>query len=419
MDKKNNALFLIILTSFLYLNSCTPIQQTQRTITPPPNWSVINKNENDFKKYFDNNLNTLEIIEGIWAMQEGGTWRNVYSGMTGNIPQSNSYRIAIVRDSTKQNYDFVAVVLESNYEFWKPGYVKAHFRKTAYDKVYEGLWYMADFSIEKRNYVVEENGLIKTTSTQYDPENKYIEITRETVYLKAYPPINKNIYSKSDSKLKTSGSGFLISTNGLVATNYHVVENADKIDVVFPEKGITKVATIRIKDSRNDIAILELTEFSFSSYFSQPIPFALNDANTIKVGEEVFTLGFPLGEMMGDKTRLSNGRINSLYGLQDDPRLFQISNPLQPGNSGGPLFNNKGELVGLVVSSLNAKYFYENVGIIPQNVNFAIKSIYLQNLISMMPEGDNILKRKNLVKQGKMEEQIEQLNPFIVQIKVY
>lgn len=419
MNKKNKALFLIILTSFLYLNSCTPIKQTQRTITPPPNWPVINKNENDFKKYFDDNLNTLEPIEGIWSTQEGGTWRNVYSGMSGNIPQSNSYRIAIIGDSTKPNYEFVAVVLESNYDFWKPGYVKAYFRKTAYDKVYEGLWYMADFSIEKRNYAVEESGLIKTTSTQYDPKNQYIELTRETIYIKAYPPINKNIYSKSDNKLKTSGSGFLLSTNGLIVTNYHVVENADKIDVVFPEKGLTKSATIRIKDSKNDIAILELSDFSFSSYFSQPIPFVLNDANTIKVGEEVFTLGFPLGDIMGANSRLSNGRINSLYGLQDDPRLFQISNPLQPGNSGGPLFNSKGELVGLVVSSLNAKYFYENVGVIPQNVNFAVKSTYIQNLISMMPEGDEILKRKNLVKQTKMEEQIEQLNPYVVQIKVY
>ena len=99
--------------------------------------------------------------------------------------------------------------------------------------------------------------------------------------------------------------------------------------------------------------------------------------------------------------------------------LFQISNPLQPGNSGGPLFNQKGELIGIVVSSLNAKYFYENIGVIPQNVNFAIKSTYLQYLISMIPEGDEILKRKSLIKQDKMEEQIEQLNPYIVQVKSY
>ena len=221
-----------------------------------------------------------------------------------------------------------------------------------------------------------------------------------------------------DDQLR-SGSGVLISDSGIIVTNYHVVEDATKIEVVFPENGFTKTASIRLKDSKNDIAILVLNDFSYTNTFKQSIPFAVADANTIKIGEEVFTLGFPLGDIMGTTSRLSNGRINSLYGLQDDPRLFQISNPLQPGNSGGPLFNSKGELIGLVLSSLNAKYFYENVGIIPQNVNFAIKSTYLQNLISMMPEGDGILKRKNLVKQGKMEDQIEQLNPFIVQIKAY
>ena len=91
---------------------------------------------------------------------------------------------------------------------------------------------------------------------------------------------------------------------------------------------------------------------------------------------------------MGDNSRFSSGRINSLYGIQDDPRLLQISNPLQPGNSGGPLFSSKGELIGVVVSSLSAKYFfYDNAGIIPQNVNFAIKISYLRNIFSMLPEG--------------------------------
>ena len=121
---------------------------------------------------------------------------------------------------------------------------------------------------------------------------------------------------------------------------------------------------------------------------------------------------------MGTKSRLSTGRINSQYGIQDDPRLFQISNLLQPGNSRAP-FNDNGDLVGIVVSGLNAKYFYENTGIIPQNVNFAIKASYLQSLISMMPEGDEVAKRKNSVKAGPMENQIEQLNSFIVQVRVY
>ena len=92
---------------------------------------------------------------------------------------------------------------------------------------------------------------------------------------------------------------------------------------------------------------------------------------------------------------------------------------MQPGNSGGPLFNIKGELVGIVVSGLNAKYFYDNIGIIPQNVNFAVKVSYLNNLIGMIPEDEEISRRKSSISNLSLENQVELLNPFIVQIKVY
>jgi len=405
----------ITLVAFL-LSSCEPGTQT---ITPPANWPTINKSEAEFRTYFDKNSNNLNPIEGIWTMNESGTWRNVYSGMTGSIPSKNAYRLAIFKDSTTPTYDFVAVVLESQYTFWMPGRVKAYFRKTAYERVYEALWYMGDYSSDRGNYTLDESGLIKNTKTSYDPNNQYVESTIERIFIRAYPPITGKLRSSSGDELKSSGSGFLLTSSGLIVTNYHVVEDAIRIEVTFADKNITKNASIRIKDTKNDIAILEVRDFSFSDLSTQPIPFSIADVNTVKVGQEVFTLGFPLGDIMGTKSRLSTGRINSQFGIQDDPRLFQISNPLQPGNSGGPLFNNNGDLVGIVVSSLNAKYFYENTGIIPQNVNFAIKASYLQSLVSMMPEGDDVAKRKNSVKAGPMENQIEQLNPFIVQVRVY
>lgn len=204
-----------------------------------------------------------------------------------------------------------------------------------------------------------------------------------------------------------------------MVTNYHVVEDASRIEVVFPEKNTTKSAPVRLKDTKNDIATLEIKDFTLSDISSQQIQFSFADANSVMVGQEVFTLGFPLGDIIDTKSRLSTGRINSLFGIQDDPRLFQLSNPLQPGNSGGPLFNSKGDLVGIVVSGLNAKYFYENAGIIPQNVNLAVKASYLQSIISVTPEGDVAIKRKNSFKSNSMENLVKQLNPFIVQVRVY
>lgn len=266
---------------------------------------------------------------------------------------------------------------------------------------------------------MDEFGILKSSSTSLDDNNPYIEYYHETILIKAYPPLRRKSRLSSDEKLKSSGSGFLLTSTGLVVTNYHVVEDANIIEVVFPEKNIIKTATVKIKDTKNDIAILEIKDFSFSELSSQPIPFSFADVSSVKVGQEVFTLGFPLGDIMGTKPRLSTGRITSQFGIQDDPRLFQISNPLQPGNSGGPLFNTKGEIVGIVISSLNAKYFYENMGIIPQNVNFAVKVNYLQSLVSMLPDGDEVAKRKNSVKIGSIEDLIEQLNPFIVRVQVY
>ncbi len=407
--------FLLMVLSF----SCGPVGQTQRTFTPPASWPTINKSEANYRKYLDDNSDKLNPIEGIWTITQSGAWRNVYSGMTGSIPSSNTYRIAIVADSSTANYEFVAVILESQYTHWPMGRVKAHLRKTAYEKVYEALWYMSDYSEQRSNYIMDESGLVKNTITAYDPDNQYIENTFESIMIKAYPPITGKSRPSTEKGLKSSGSGFLLTSTGLVVTNYHVVEDANRIEVTFADKNITKSASVRIKDTKNDIAILEVKEFSFADLSSQPIPYAFADVNSIKVGQEVFTLGFPLGDIMGTKSRLSTGRINSQFGIQDDPRLFQISNPLQPGNSGGPLFNSKGELVGIVVSSLNAKYFYENTGTIPQNVNFAVKASYLQSLVSMMPDGEDATKRKNIVKTGPMENQIEQLNPFIVQVRVY
>jgi S1-C subfamily serine protease len=409
--KQNITMIALILISF-FISSCVPIQQT---IKPPENWLTTNKTEKDFKAYFDQNVSQLDLIEGIWTMSETTSWVNVISGIKGKEENASQYRIAIVKDENTDD-SFSAFVLESRVGEWGKGRLKAKYRRTAYSSAYEQIWYMQDYSEKVTNIVVENKGMIRETRSSADYPINY---ERETILLKVYPLLNSNSTTNVSNEAKSTSSGFLISEKGLIVTNYHAVENSNSIEILFPNFKKNYFATIKIKDAKNDIAILELKDFSYSNIFTEPIPFLLSNANKTKIGEEVFTLGFPLGDILGTNSRLSTGRINSQYGLQDDPRLFQISNPLQPGNSGGPLFNDKGELIGVVVSSLNAKYFYDNIGIIPQNVNFAIKSTYLQNLISMIPEGDEILNRKNLVTQSKMEDQIEQLNSFVVQIKVY
>jgi S1-C subfamily serine protease len=399
---KNRLLAVSFYVSLLCVifSSCSPTSAVRRgTFESYP------INDAAFRHYLDSARSNLDPIEGIWTVNATTT-----VGLR-KQDHPNYATVAILRDTANSERDFIEVTLSG--EGWQRNAITAHFSKTAYSKVYTAKEFDANASYTMWNFALEESGLLHATTSTI--ENGW-QVEREIYYVKVYPPFEQG-KKVSGNRSPSTGTGFLVDRSGLVVTNYHVVEDASNIDVVFPEKHLTKKASVKIKDMKNDLCILKLDDFTFAEISSDEIPYTITATNSAKVGQEVFTLGFPLGDIMGSKSRLSTGLINSEFGIQDDPRVYQISNPLQPGNSGGPLFNNKGELVGVVVSGLNAKYFYENAGIIPQNVNFAVKSTYLSNLLSMIPEGDDIIKRRNAVLHTALENQVEQLGRFVVQIK--
>jgi S1-C subfamily serine protease len=86
-------------------------------------------------------------------------------------------------------------------------------------------------------------------------------------------------------------------------------------------------------------------------------------------------------EIMGFEAKFTSGKINSLSGIQNDPRVYQISVPVQAGNSGGPLINTRGEAVGIITSKLHAVRVFQWTGDLPQNVNYAIKVFYITPLV--------------------------------------
>jgi S1-C subfamily serine protease len=215
--------------------------------------------------------------------------------------------------------------------------------------------------------------------------------------------------------LASQGTGFLLCESGLVVTNYHVVADRQDLQVILPAKNMAQFeAEVKLQDINNDLAILRLKEFAYEELFSNRIPYPVGNSDAVTLGQGVFTLGFPLGKVLGKSAKFSDGTISSLYGPLDNASLFQISNPIQPGNSGGPLFDRDANLIGVVLASLNAKLFFEIADIIPQNVNFAIKSDYLINLIRMLPENDKILKRPSSLRAEKLQKQVELLVPYIV-----
>lgn len=221
--------------------------------------------------------------------------------------------------------------------------------------------------------------------------------------------------SISQEEIQTYGTGFLLSETGMIATNYHVVKDKFGIQVLFPNQNKKYNAELKLKDISNDLAILALKDFTYTEeMFSKKIPYAIRRSSSVKLGEATFAIGFPYTWILGTRPKYSDGTISSLYGYMDTVSLFQISNPIQSGNSGGPLFDIGGNLIGVVVASLDAKVFFEKFDTIPQNVNFAIKSDYLVNLISMLSQSDTIIERPSMLKAKEQHEQVESLLPYVV-----
>lgn len=174
-----------------------------------------------------------------------------------------------------------------------------------------------------------------------------------------------------------SGSGFIVSNDGYVVTNHHVVDGADEIKVKI--KGQAKLINAKVVrlDKRNDLAILKIDGAGFK-------PMSIQPSSSIKRGEKVYAMGFPQIDIQGVEPKLTDGIVSSLSGIRDEPTSFQITNPIQPGNSGGPLFTEDGRVIGVIVATLDALSVVKATGTIPQNVNYAIKSNYLLELLNSL-----------------------------------
>ena len=168
-----------------------------------------------------------------------------------------------------------------------------------------------------------------------------------------------------------SGTGFLISGDGLIVTNHHVIDGANTIEV-YQGNTIYR-ASIVAEDAANDVAILKTD--------MKGRPLSLTSARVSMRGDEVLTLGYPLSTLAGESQKATFGRINATVGLRDDARYLQIDVPIQPGNSGGPLLNKRGEVIGIVSASLDDEATFARTGAVPQVVNYAVKSDYISVLI--------------------------------------
>ncbi len=214
---------------------------------------------------------------------------------------------------------------------------------------------------------------------------------------------------KNDQNVKSTGSGIVISKEGYVITNYHVIEEAKgSVTVEITREGSTKnyKATVIRSDKENDLAVLKIDDIDFKPYTK--LQYAFKETGTTDVGSTVYTIGFPMALTgMGKEAKFTDGKVSSKTGYNNAINSYQTSVPVQPGNSGGPLFDDKGKLVGLI----NAKIKDGD------NVSYAIKLNYIKNLIDILPESFE-LPNDSSAATLSLPEQVKILSNYVVLIKI-
>lgn len=214
-----------------------------------------------------------------------------------------------------------------------------------------------------------------------------------------------DINSKSKAPLNPGtygGTGFAVSGNGYIVTNYHVVAGADSVYVQNTKGEAFKAVSI-FEDISSDLAVLKIADSSFKS---QPLPYALKP-QSVKIGEEVFTMGFPRDEIVYGK-----GYISAKTGFNGDTTAYQVSIPVNPGNSGAPLLDSKGDVVGIVTGKQTTS----------DGIAFAVKSAHLKHLLDEMPKDKQPRKdwnHKSHLEGMNRVDQIKKLEDFVYMVKVY
>jgi S1-C subfamily serine protease len=240
-------------------------------------------------------------------------------------------------------------------------------------------------------------------------------ISKDNKLKKSSEKTNKNDESKIDlEKIEwnSNGSGILISKDGYIATNHHVISHESlKLKYIAVEFNHNdEIKSFKAKHVRsdviNDLAILKIDDHSFKNI--SKIPYSIKEEEA-DLGEEVFALGYPRAlTIMGKDIKFTDGRISSKSGMQGDVTTYQSTTPLQPGNSGGPLFDYNGNLLGINVSKLGRE--------VADNVSYTIKSSFLINLINVLPKKIK-LPKSNILSTLSDTEKIKLLTKIVVLIK--
>lgn len=293
-------------------------------------------------EYFDK-ITENEVNK--WIV-EGKEWCGIYQSA-----DDQPWKLACFKDA---NGVYRLVFLDNgNHPWWTIGEVKATLEKTAVPGTF-----MATFVNDKR-YEVKGCIVVFDSATVTIKANRPINRgSNRMVLIKMFPSLVRH---DGGAVTKGGGTGFALK-GGYFVTNNHVVKNADWIDVYLGDaKRAGRVVAV---DDKNDLALVK------TDHRTDNLPYVIK-CEEMNIGDCVRAFGFPLTTTMGKNIKLTEGIVNSTTGFEDDYTMYQISTEVQPGNSGGPLVNSKGEICGIV----SAKH----LGV--ENVNYAVKAKYLKEFL--------------------------------------
>lgn len=305
----------------------------------------------------------------------------------------SKYRLACIKENNGSYY-LIYLGCGDGLKHWFPGDFKAALEESATLGVFKAMWVMKDKTRNYDAYVTFDGNVMKT----FLPN----EIPAESTYIKMYPRASSGAGNGGSGIMggkEWTGTGFAL-TNNYIVTNYHVVEGARTIQIQGVSGDFNRKynASVVATDKYNDLALLKVSGCNISSI---DIPYSVQTF-TSDVGEEVFVLGYPLTATMGDEVKLTTGVISSKSGFQGDVSLYQISAPIQPGNSGGPLFDSKGDVIGIVSSKHSGA----------ENVGYAIKASYLRNLMESAVS-TNILPQNNKISDMNLSGKVKAVKNYI------
>ncbi|MDX5421822.1 MAG: trypsin-like peptidase domain-containing protein [Hymenobacteraceae bacterium] len=237
---------------------------------------------------------------------------------------------------------------------------------------------------------------------------RYVELRREVERLKKTQTaiINgiNDAAKPAPRPAAFSGTGFAISADGYLVTSSHVVEGADSVLIENKAGQKFKVAEV-YRDQVHDLSILKIDDPAFTGFEKLPYTFKTAESD---LGERVYTLGYPREDIV-----FGEGSLSSTSGFEGDTTAYQISIPLNPGNSGGPLLDDKGNLIG-VISGKQAGQ---------EGAAFAIKSAYLLQMIEEFPKTASVLPltlpRHNTLAGNPRPQQLKKLKDYVFVVKVY